>query len=133
MKTLVGDGRIDPSLVGSYDSVPTRLPRSVAARVFLDGGVLEGAMPSQEGFRDHVFEFRSEPSAPIGRQALTDTVRWSLESEAAAIVIDMAIPSPDWNPHQKTIKMHFVQYIAHNVESTPGFTGFGVKVINLTQ
>ena len=51
----------------------------------------------------------------------------------AAIVIDMAIPNSDWNPHQKTIRMHFVQYIAHNVDSTPGLSGFGVKVIALTQ
>ena len=51
----------------------------------------------------------------------------------AAIVIDMAIPNADWNPHQKTIRMHFTQYIAHNVDSTPGLTGFGVKVIALTE
>jgi hypothetical protein len=51
----------------------------------------------------------------------------------AAFVIDMAIPNPDWNPHQKTIRGHFTQYIAHNVESTPGLSGFGVKVISLTQ
>ena len=51
----------------------------------------------------------------------------------AAIVIDMAIPNADWNPHQKTLRMHFVQYIAHNVDSTPGLSGFGVKVIALIQ
>jgi Flp pilus assembly protein TadG len=51
----------------------------------------------------------------------------------AAFVIDMAIPNPDWNPHQKTIRGHFTQYIAHNVESTPGISGFGVKVISLIQ
>ncbi len=89
MKALVGDGRIDPTLVGSIDSVATRLPRSVAARVYLDGGLLEGGMPSQETFRDRMFEFRSEGSEGNARQALTDTVRWTLQTDAAAIVIDI--------------------------------------------
>jgi hypothetical protein len=89
MNTLVGDGRIDPSLVGSYDSPSTQLPRSVATRVYLNGGQLEGGLPSQESFRDNLFEFRAEGGKSTVRQALTDTVRWLLESEAAAVVIEI--------------------------------------------
>jgi hypothetical protein len=88
MKAVVGDGRIDPSLLGSIDSVPTALPRSVAARVYLDAGLLEGALPSQESFRGDLFEFRKAGSEPV-HQPLTDTVRWTLETGAAAIVIDI--------------------------------------------
>jgi Flp pilus assembly protein TadG len=51
----------------------------------------------------------------------------------AAFVIDQTIPNSDWNPHVKTLHGHFTQYIVHNVESTPGISGFGVKVINLIQ
>jgi Flp pilus assembly protein TadG len=50
----------------------------------------------------------------------------------AAFVIDTAIPNSDWNPHTKTLHGHFVQYIAEDVDSTPGVPGFGVKVIHLT-
>ena len=89
MNTLVGDGRIDPSLVGSYDSPSTQLPRSVAGRVYLNGGQLEGGLPSQESFRDNLFEFRAEGGEATVRQALTDTVRWLLESEADAVVIEI--------------------------------------------
>ncbi len=89
MKVVVGDGRIDPALVGSIDAVATQLPRSVAARVFLDGGLLEGGLPSREGFRDKLFEFRGRGSDAVLRQPLTDTARWSVESDAAAIVIDI--------------------------------------------
>jgi Flp pilus assembly protein TadG len=51
----------------------------------------------------------------------------------AAFVIDQSIPNSQWNPHLKTLHGHFVQYIAHDVESTPGVPGFGVKVISLIQ
>ena len=51
----------------------------------------------------------------------------------AAFVIDQLIPNSEWNPHVKTLHGHFEQYIAHNVDSTPGLTGFGVKVISLLQ
>jgi hypothetical protein len=89
MKALVGDGRIDPSLIGEEDPAQTRLPRSVAARVHLDAGLLEGAMPSQETYRDDVFEFRSRGSERTVRQALTDAIQWSLQTDAAAVVIDI--------------------------------------------
>jgi hypothetical protein len=88
MKALVGDGRIDPSLLGSNDSVPTSLPRSVAARVYLDAGLLEGALPSQENFRGDLFEFCRD-GAELVRQPLTDTVRWTLDTQASAVVIDI--------------------------------------------
>jgi hypothetical protein len=88
MTALVGDGRIDPSLLGSTESVPTALPRSVAARVHLDAGLLEGALPSHESFRSDLFEFRKNGSEPV-QQPLTDTVRWTLDTGAAAIVIDI--------------------------------------------
>jgi hypothetical protein len=88
MKALVGDGRIDPSLLGSSDAIPASLPRSVAARIHLDGGLLEGALPSHERFRSDLFEFRKNGSE-AAHQPLTDTVRWTLETGAEAIVIDI--------------------------------------------
>jgi putative Flp pilus-assembly TadE/G-like protein len=51
----------------------------------------------------------------------------------AAFVIDQTIPNSDWSPHVKILHGHFTQYIVHNVVSTPGITGYGVKVINLIQ
>jgi hypothetical protein len=88
MKTLVGDGRIDPTLLGPIDGA-TSLPRSVAARIHLDAGLLEGAIPSQETYRDDLVEFRSGASGSTLRQALTDTVQWTLRTEAAAVVIEL--------------------------------------------
>ena len=88
MKALVGDGRINPALLGTGAS-PSGLPASIAARIHLDTGLLEGAIPSQETFRDDVFEFRSAGSGRVVRQALTDTIQWTLKTEASAIVIDI--------------------------------------------
>jgi hypothetical protein len=51
----------------------------------------------------------------------------------AAFVIDQTIPNGDWNPQVKTLHGHFVEYIAHDVESEIGAPGFGVKVISLIQ
>jgi hypothetical protein len=89
MKALVGDGRVDPAFTGNGDSVQSILPRSVSARIHLDAGLLQGAIPSQETYRDDVFEFRSHGSTHAVRQALTDTIQWTLKSEAAAIVIEI--------------------------------------------
>ena len=89
MKALVGDDRIDPALAGNDDSVGNVLPRSVAARIHLDAGLLQGAIPSQETYRDDVFEFRSHESGRSLRQPLTDTIQWTLQAEAAAVVIDI--------------------------------------------
>jgi hypothetical protein len=89
MAALVGDGRIDPALMDESAGVHKTLPRSVAARIHLDAGLLEAAIPSQETYRDDVFEFRSGRSAHTLRQAVTDTMQWTLTSEAAAVVIDI--------------------------------------------
>jgi len=89
MKTLVGDGRIDPAFTSNGDSAQNRLPRSVAARIHLDAGLLQGAIPSQPTYRDDVFEFRSDGSGHALRQALTDTIQWTLQTEAAAVVIEI--------------------------------------------
>jgi hypothetical protein len=48
----------------------------------------------------------------------------------AAFVVESIV---DWRPSVKTITGHFVVFIAHDVESTPGVPGFGVKVIALIQ
>jgi hypothetical protein len=86
MKSLVGDGRVAPSLLEGADD--RSLPSAVATRIHLDSGLLEAAIPSQETFRSKVFEFKTAGSGTI-RQALTDTVRWTLQSESAAVVIDI--------------------------------------------
>jgi len=89
MTALVGDGRIDPALMGTDDSVHGRLPGSVAARIHLDAGLLQGAIPSQQSYRDEVFEFKSDGSDRTLRQALTDTIQWTLQTEASAVVIEI--------------------------------------------
>jgi hypothetical protein len=89
MSALVGDGRIDPALTTSDDREKRTLPPSVAARIRLDAGLLQGAIPSQETYRDDQFEFKSGGSDPVLRQALTDTIQWTLQTEAAAVVIDI--------------------------------------------
>jgi hypothetical protein len=89
MKTLAGDGRINPALIGGGNPAPGRLPGSVAARVYLDAGLLQGALPSQEAYREDLFEFRGTASERPVRQAVTDTVEWSLQTDGAAVVIDL--------------------------------------------
>jgi hypothetical protein len=89
MQVLAGDGRIDPALTAMPDAAATALPRGVAARVHLDAGLLAGAMPSQQTYRDDLFEFVGHGSAPALRQALTDTVQWTLQTDAAAVVIEI--------------------------------------------
>ena len=88
MKALVGDGRIDPALTGEGNSGLDRLPRPVAARVHLDAGLLQGAIPSQETYREDLFEFRGA-GKPALRQALTDTMEWTLQTGAAAVIIEI--------------------------------------------
>ena len=89
MKALVGDGRINPAVLGNGLLTPSGLPRSLSARIYLDAGLLEGALPSQETYREELFEFRGSASERPARQALTDTVQWSLRTDAAAMVIDL--------------------------------------------
>jgi hypothetical protein len=90
MKALVGDARVDPSILTDTDTTPSRLPRSVAARVYLEAGVLEGAIPSQASYREDMFEFKGSGSRGVVRQALTDTISWRLQTDASAVVIDIA-------------------------------------------
>ena len=89
MGALAADGRIDPALVGTGDAAGGSLPPAVAARIYLDGGRLEAGIPSLATSGDAVFEFRDGRRAPRLRQALTDTMRWSLESDAAAVVVEI--------------------------------------------
>ena len=89
MGALAADGRIDPALVETDEASGGSLPRAVAARIHLDGGRLEAGIPSLGTFGDAVFEFRDGAKAPRLRQALTDTLRWSLESDATAVVIEI--------------------------------------------
>jgi len=89
MGALAGDGRIDPALVETDGATGSSLPPAVAARIHLDVGRLEAGIPSLGTSSDAVFEFRDGAQAPRLRQALTDTIRWSLESDAAAVVIEI--------------------------------------------
>jgi len=89
MRALTADGRIDPGLVETSDTDGSALPPAVAARFHLDGGRLDAAIPSHQAHRDDVFEFRAVGGEPRLRQALTDTLRWTLESDASAVVIEI--------------------------------------------
>lgn len=89
MKALVGDGRIDPTLTGEDEAAAGQLPRHVAARVRLDAGLLQGSMPSQPTYREELFEFRGGTSSRGLRQAITDTIQWSMETAATAVVIEI--------------------------------------------
>ena len=89
MKALVGDGRIDPALTAADGQMARDLPRSVAARIYLDSGLLQGAMPSHGAHRSDVFGFKSNGSTRVPRQPLTDTIEWTLQSDAGAVVIDI--------------------------------------------
>ena len=90
MKALTGDGRIDPALIAVDGSPLARLPRGVAARVVLDTGRLEAGPPTEDLHRGEVFEFRSAGMVPALRQAMTDTVRWSLDADATAVIVEIA-------------------------------------------
>ena len=96
MAAISGDGRVDPSLVADGGLAPM-----VGARVRLDAGMLQAGVPSQDVYRREVFEFRGPDSERIIRQALTDTIQWSLQSDAAAIVIE--IVSPDGRPTKQLL------------------------------
>jgi hypothetical protein len=89
MKALVGDGRIDPALTAADGQIASELPRPVAARIYLDSGLLQGAMPSHDTHRSDQFEFKSKGTMRVPRQPLTDTVEWTLQSDAEAVVIEI--------------------------------------------
>ncbi len=87
MKPLAGDGQIDPALVSADNDAG--LPSAVASRIYLDTGLLEAGIPSHPAHRDDVFEFDDASGQPRLRQALTDSLRWSLDTDAAAVVIEI--------------------------------------------
>jgi hypothetical protein len=87
MKPLAGDSGVDPALVSAQDA--KSLPRAVATRVYLDDGVVEAGIPSEAAHRDGVFVFNDASGRPRLRQALTDSLRWNLDSEAEAVVIEI--------------------------------------------
>lgn len=87
MRPLAGDGRIDPALVAA-EAADAALPRAVATRIHLDSGLVEAGLPTLKAYRDDLFEFRSSGGAPRLRQALTDTIRWSLAG-ASTVVIEI--------------------------------------------
>jgi hypothetical protein len=89
MRALTDDGRIDPSLLEEGDGEIGRLPAAIASHFELEAGLLQGGLPSQEKHRSEVFEFRADGSEPALRQALTDTIQWTLESEAGAVVVEI--------------------------------------------
>jgi hypothetical protein len=131
MEALVGDGRINPALLGDGVPAPSGLPRSVAARFYLDAGLLEGALPSQETYREELYEFRAGAAERSLRQALTDTVQWTMQSEAAAIVIDLVptaggetkrlLLGPSATPHRLFVSNlpteNSVHSAAHNMKT----------------
>jgi hypothetical protein len=87
MKPLAGDSRVDPALVSGQDG--SSLPRAVATRVYLDDGVVEAGIPSEAAHRDGLFVFNDADGRPRLRQALTDSLRWNLDTEAEAVVIEI--------------------------------------------
>ena len=87
MTAIAGDGRINPELLAT---VAGTLPRGVSARIHLDAGLIEAGLPSREEYRDEVFEFAATETRGTLRQALSDTIRWSLDARAEAVVIEIA-------------------------------------------
>jgi hypothetical protein len=90
MQQLTGDGRIDPALVAESGSSAGALSSRVASRVRLASGRLEAGIPSQRVFRESWFDFASPGRKTRLRQAVTDTVRWSLEADAPVVTIEIA-------------------------------------------
>jgi hypothetical protein len=88
MEAIAGDGRIRPDLVAA-DDPRAGPPRAVASRIHLDAGRVEAGIPSEDVHRDDVYEFRSVGKEPRLRQAMTDTMRWSLEADTSAVVIEI--------------------------------------------
>jgi hypothetical protein len=91
MTSIVGDGRISPELL---TNAAGSLPRGIAARIHLESGLVGAGIPSREEYRDDVFEFAASGNRGALRQALTDTIRWSLQAPADTVVIEItALPS----------------------------------------
>jgi hypothetical protein len=88
LRVIGGDGRVHPRFVDEGES-GSSLPPAIASRFHLDAGLIEGGIPSQETHRRDLFEFRGGSSEHAWRQALTDTINWTLRSEASAVVIEI--------------------------------------------
>lgn len=89
MALLAEEGRLRPSLILSPDDTPVVLPRGIAGRAVLDVGRVEAGLPTEETYRGQIFEFRGARGEPKLRQAMTDTIRWGLESEDGPIVVEI--------------------------------------------
>jgi len=84
MQALAGDGRIDPAFLAPGSDARSRL---VSARIRLDDGLIEGAIPSQASYAEDRFAFQGARGGLD--QALTDAARWTLETGDAAVAIDV--------------------------------------------
>lgn len=136
MGSLTGDGRIDPSLVATLAEPGASLPRSVAARIHLDSGRLEAGMPSHAIHRDEVFEFSGAGSGRKQRQALTDTIRWSLEADTSAVVIEIVpvaggpvkrlVLTPSATTHELFISNLPAENVAHDAHLAMSDEAMGV-------
>ncbi len=130
MKTLTGDGRIDPALIAPDQAASTSLPRAVAARIHLDFGRLEAGIPSQEIHRDDIFEFRGTGAEPRHRQAMTDSMRWSLEADSATVVVEIIpvaggpikrlVLKPSATPHSLFVSNLPAENMPHDVHHAMG-------------
>jgi hypothetical protein len=134
MDALTGDGRVDPALLAPGGAGPGTLPRSVSARIHLDRGRLEAGMPSQEIHRDDVYEFCGGGARL--RQALTDSVRWSLEADTGAVVVEIVPVSggpskrlafgPSATPHNLFVSNLPAENGSHDPHHTVGDEEMGV-------
>jgi hypothetical protein len=107
LRSLGGDGRIAPELV---DDAPSgTLPSRLASRLRFDSGRFESGIPTQKSFRESVFEFASGGRAPRLRQALTDTLRWTIDTEAPVVIeiipvdggrVSRLVMTPGSSPHE---------------------------------
>ncbi len=98
MKALAGDGRIDPSLVDETRQRRAAFRSAVAARIHLDAGLVEAGIPSQTLTATTSSSSGAPSEPPKLRQALTDTMRWSLEHGRGAIVVDRDRPRDGASP-----------------------------------
>jgi hypothetical protein len=87
MRPLADGGQIDPALVAA--NINGGLPGAIASRILLDTGLLEAGIPSEPAYRDDVFAFADASGQPRLRQALTDSVRWALDTVATSVVIEI--------------------------------------------
>lgn len=87
MKRICGSGDITRGLTSLESSPGTAgtalVPEVIMGRIRFSGGVLEGAIPSWEESRRVVYQFSKGEGRPAVSQPLTDTIRWSLDLDAA--------------------------------------------------